>query len=104
MIESKGNIRSGASIFMAEAPIKVNMPDGKSLACPAGTQFSAYNQLVPDPERKSIGARMVVEVLLHEGDRETTESKASLLRKITRAEGRQRWKRTLARISHTVAE
>ena len=93
MIES--NTGDRASLFTTEAPIKVDMPEGRPLACPAGTRFRAYSQLEPDPEHNRIGRRNVVMVLLHEGDQETAESVASLLQKTSRAEGRQQLKRTL---------
>ena len=92
MIES--NTGDGASLFTTEAPIKVDMPKRKPLACPAGTRFAAYKTM--EASGKLISHRWVVMVLLHEGDQETAESAASLLRKIARAEGRQRLKSTLA--------
>ena len=92
MIET--NTGDGASLFTTEAPIKVDMPKGKPLACPAGTRFAAYKTIATDG--KLISHRWVVMVLLHEGDQETAESTASLLRKIAHAEARQRWKGTVA--------
>ena len=91
MIES--NTGDGASLFTTEAPIKVDMPKGKPLACPAGTRFAAYKRMEVGT---GINYRRVVMVLLHEGERETAESAASLLHKIAHAEGRQRLKSTLA--------
>ena len=91
MIET--NTGDGASLFTTEAPVKIDMPSGKPLACPAGTRFAAYKTVATDG--KLISHRWVVMVLLHEGERETAESTASLLRKIAHAEGRQRLKSTL---------
>ena len=83
MIET--NTGDAASLFTTEAPIQVDMPNGEPLACPAGTRFAAYKTIGGDG--KLVSHRWVVMVLLHAGDQETAESKASLLRKVARAEG-----------------
>ena len=90
MIES--NTGDGANIFTTEALIEVDMPKGKHLPCPADTRFAAYKRMEVTTK---INYRNVVMVLLHEGEQETAESAASLLRKIAQAEDRQRLKSTL---------
>ena len=59
MIES--NTGDGASLFTTEAPIKVDMPKRKPLACPAGTRFAAYKTM--EASGKLISHRWVVMVL-----------------------------------------
>lgn len=86
MIET--NTGDGASLFTTEAPIKVDMPIGKPLACPAGTRFIAYKTM--EVGGQLVNHRWVVMVLLHEGHQETAESAASLTHPLSSPNFRER--------------